>query len=125
MERGLLKNLLDHLIAHPLGAFALLASAAFIEAFGDSLFQTGLHRSTGGVRLFFFVSGALVLTSYGVVVNVPRWDFGKLIAVYVTLFFLVAQILAKLRFGQSPTLPICVGGSLIVAGGIIIAFWRV
>jgi small multidrug resistance family-3 protein len=40
------------------------------------------------------------------------------------LFFLVAQILAKVRFNQSPTIPIYVGGSLITTGGIIIAFWR-
>jgi hypothetical protein len=125
MERGLVKNLLDHLIAHPLGAFALLAFAAFLEAFGDSLFQSGLYRSTGTVRMFFFLSGALVLAFYGLTVNVPRWDFGKLLGIYVVFFFLVAQILAKVRFGQSPTLPICVGGSLIVAGGVIIALWRV
>jgi hypothetical protein len=101
------KNIVDSIVAHPAGAFALLTVAAFLEAFGDSLFQSGIYRSTGAARGLLFVAGA-----------------GVLAGVYVVLFFLVAQILAKVRFNQSPTMPIYVGGSLITTGGIIIAFWR-
>ena len=119
-----MKNFLDGIVAHPVGAFVLLALAAFLEAFGDSLFQTGLYRSAGAGRAVFFVSGAAVLALYGFAVNLPHWDFGKLLGVYVVLFFLVAQVLAKVRFNQSPTAPIYVGGTLIATGGIIIAFWR-
>jgi len=36
----------------------------------------------------------------------------------------VAQVVAKVRFHQSPTVPIWVGGSLIVAGGLVITFWK-
>jgi hypothetical protein len=118
------KNIVDSIVAHPAGAFALLTVAAFLEAFGDSLFQSGIYRSTGAARGLLFVAGAVVLALYGFTVNIPHWDFGKLLGVYVVLFFLVAQILAKVRFNQSPTLPIYVGGSLITTGGIIIAFWR-
>jgi hypothetical protein len=118
------KNVLDTLVAHPVGAFSLLTVAAFLEAFGDSLFQSGIYRSTGLARGLFFVTGAIVLALYGFTVNIPHWDFGKLLGIYVVLFFLVAQVLAKVRFHQAPTLPIYVGGSLITAGGIIIAFWR-
>ncbi len=119
-----MKAILDEITAHPIGAFTLLAFAAFLEAFGDSLFQSGFQRPSGGSRFLFLACGAVVLASYGFTVNLPKWDFGKLLGVYVVLFFLVAQLLAKLRFGQSPTLPIYVGGSLIVAGGAIIAFWK-
>ena len=119
-----MKNFLDSLVAHPAGAFALLTLAAFLEAFGDSLFQSGLYRSTGAASGVFFLSGAIVLALYGFTVNIPQWDFGKLLGVYVVLFFLVAQVLAKVRFHQSPTKPIYLGGALITAGGFIIAFWR-
>ena len=119
-----MKNFLDSVVAHPAGAFALLTVAAFLEVFGDSLFQSGLYRSEGAARGLFFVSGAVVLALYGFTVNIPHWDFGKLLGIYVVLFFLVAQVLAKVRFHQSPTVPIYVGGSLITAGGILIAFWR-
>jgi hypothetical protein len=117
-------NLLDRLVANPLGVFAVLTLAAFLEAWGDSFFQVSFYRATGAGRVLAFVAGAVVLASYGAVVNVPRWDFGKLLGVYVVLFFLVAQVLARVRFGQAPTLPIYAGGTLIVAGGLVIAFWK-
>ncbi|MGA2357520.1 MAG: hypothetical protein ABSF66_00860 [Terriglobales bacterium] len=73
-------------------------------------------------RAFAFVVGAVSLAAYGLVVNAPRWEFGKLLGVYVVLFFLLAQIVARVRFGQAPTLPILIGGALIVAGGITISW---
>lgn len=117
-------NMLDRLVANPLGAFCVLTLAAFLEAYGDSFFQVSFYRSSGLGRVLAFVAGAAVLAAYGSVVNAPRWDFGKLLGVYVVLFFLMAQLLARVRFGQSPTPPIYAGGALIVAGGLVIAFWK-
>jgi small multidrug resistance family-3 protein len=117
-------NALSRLVQYPLGAFAVLSFAAFLEAWGDSFFQAGFYRASGFGRLAALVLGALVLAAYGATVNVPRWDFGKLLGVYVVLFFLLAQLLNKLRFGQSPTPPIYLGGALIVTGGLVIAFWK-
>ncbi len=119
-----MRNILDTIVAKPLGAFALLGVAAFLEVLGDSFFQSGLYRASGATRTLFFVLGTLVLALYGLSVNSPRWDFGRLLGVYVALFFVVAQIVSKLRFDQTPTIPIYVGGSLIVAGGLLIAFWQ-
>lgn len=117
-------NLLNKLTSLPAGAILVLACAAFLEAFGDSLFQTGFYRTSGWGRVGAIVAGALVLSAYGAFVNLPRWDFGRLLGVYVVLFFVVAQVLNKLRFGQSPTRPIYLGGLLILAGGAVIAFFK-
>ena len=117
-------SVLNRLVANPLGAFAVLSLAAFLEAYGDSFFQIGLHRSTGWGRVVALLAGVVVLAAYGSVVNVAQWDFGKLLGMYVVLFFLMAQVLNRLRFGQSPTVPIYAGGALIVAGGAIMAFWK-
>lgn len=117
-------SLLSRFVSNPFSSAVLLAFAAFLEAWGDSFFQVSLHRSSGAARVLAWLTGALVLAGYGTVVNLPKWDFGKLLGVYVVLFFVVAQILAKVRFGQSPTLPIYAGGSLIVLGGAVVAFWR-
>jgi hypothetical protein len=119
-----LKTILDQLLAHRGGALLILSAAAFFEAFGDSLFQSGLYRTSGLMRVLSFAGGAGTLALYGLVVNLPRWDFGKLLGIYVVLFFLVTQILAKVRFNQSPTPPILLGGSLIVIGGLVITFWK-
>jgi small multidrug resistance family-3 protein len=116
-----MRNFLDHIVAHRSGALLVLLLAAFLEVYGDSSFQTALYRSSGIGRTIAFLCGAASLAAYGLVVNAPRWDFGKLLGVYVVLFFLVAQIVARLRFGQTPTLPVVFGGTLIVAGGVIIS----
>lgn len=115
---------LDRFVANPLGALGVLCVAAFLEAWGDSFFQTSFYRTSGLARVLAFFAGAAVLAAYGSVVNVPRWDFGKLLGVYVALFFLAAQLLAKVRFGQSPTPPIYVGGAMIVVGGLVMALWK-
>jgi drug/metabolite transporter superfamily protein YnfA len=117
-------QILNRLVANPAGAVAFLFLAAFLEAFGDSMFQTAFYRQTGAGRWLAIGLGGLVLAAYGATVNLPRWDFGRLLGVYVAAFFVVAQVLNKVRFGQAPTLPIWVGGSLVVAGGLVMALWQ-
>ena len=119
-----MKELLTQLTATRAGTFAVLLLAAFLEAYGDSSFQQGLYRASGVARYAAFALGALTLAGYGLAVNTPPWDFGKLLGLYIVLFFLVVQVVAKVRFQQTPTLPTLVGGSLIVAGGAVITFWK-
>jgi drug/metabolite transporter superfamily protein YnfA len=102
-----------------------LLLAAILEAGGDALVRCGLHSPNTGSRIGLFSVGAIVLFGYGLVVNAPPWDFGRLLGVYVTLFFLVAQIINLVFFGTRPDLPILVGGAFIIAGGLIMTFWRV
>jgi hypothetical protein len=116
-----MKSLLDHIVTHRSGALLILLLAAFLEAYGDSSFQAALYRSSGVSRTIAFLGGVASLAAYGLVVNAPPWDFGKPLGVYVVLFFLVAQLVARVRFGQTPTLPVFLGGTLIVAGGMIIS----
>ncbi len=117
-----MRNLLDQIVSHRGGALLILLLAAVLEAYGDASFQMALYRSSGFSRTVAFLCGAASLAAYGLVVNAPRWNFGKLLGAYVVLFFLVAQVVARMRFGQSPTLPVVLGGTLIVAGGLIISF---
>ena len=102
----------------------LLMLAASLEAGGDALVRKGLHGPALPTRLTFLASGAVVLFTYGVVVNLPPWDFGRLLGVYVALFFLVAQLINWLAFGVTPGLRILVGGVLIIAGAMVITFWE-
>ncbi len=102
----------------------VLAAAAVLEAGGDALARTGLHAHAMATRLGFFALGAVVLFSYGITVNLPNWDFGKLLGVYVCFFFVVAQIINLAAFGVRPGLPILCGGALIVSGGLLLTFWK-
>lgn len=117
-------TLFNQLVASPAGAFLLLAIAAILEVFGDACFQSAMYQTAGAKRAAWFLGGTLVLVFYSLFVNTPKWDFGKLLGVYVVLFFVVAQIVAKLRFQQSPTPPIYVGGTLIVLGGAVMTLWK-
>lgn len=105
-------------------ALFLLLVAAVLEAGGDALVRSGLHSPMPLRRAALILLGGIVLMSYGIIVNLPPWDFGRLLGVYVTLFFLVAQLINWLGFGLKPTVPILVGGALIMMGGLVISFWR-
>lgn len=105
-------------------ALLLLVAAAGLEVGGDALVRGGLFGPTFPRRALFLVLGALVLFVYGCVVNLPRWDFGRLLGIYVAAFFVVAQIINWAGFGQKPTLPLLVGGGLIVGGGLVITLWK-
>jgi len=101
-------------------AFLILVGAATLEVGGDALVRWGLKSG----RLLGFALGAAVLFLYGLSVNLPKWDFGKLMGVYIALFFLVSQLTAVFIFHERPALPTLVGGALIVLGGLVIAFWK-
>jgi hypothetical protein len=103
-------------------ALGILFVAAVLEAGGDALVRTGLHAHALAARLLFFALGAIILFSYGYVVNTPPWDFGKLLGVYVVFFFVVAQLINWGFFHQKPSGAILLGGGFIVLGGAIISF---
>ena len=107
-----------------LAALLVLAAAALLEAGGDAIVRTGLHAGSGALRLGLILAGGLVLLGYGVVVNTPSWDFGRLLGVYVSLFFVAAQLVNLCAFHVRPGLPTLAGGGLIIAGGLLMTFWH-
>jgi small multidrug resistance family-3 protein len=107
-----------------LAILAVLIAAAALESGGDALARSGLHAHATLIRIGFFAATAMVLFIYGITVNLPPWDFGKLLGVYVALFFVVAQLINLFAFGMKPSLPIYCGGVLIVSGGLLMTFWR-
>ena len=117
-------NAISQLVQSPLGAFVFLTVAAVLESYGDSCFQATMYHSTGTASAGAAIVGAIVLVAYGVMVNLPRWDFGRLIGIYVAVFFISAQVINRVRFGHAPTPPIYAGGALIVAGGLVMTFWK-
>ena len=101
----------------------LLALAAIFEAAGDAFIRSGLRR-TGFPTVALMAAGTLALFLYGYFVNVAPWDFGRLLGIYMTLFFVMAQVFSWLIFHQPPEKPVLVGGALIMAGGAIMVVWK-
>ena len=102
----------------------LLVLAALLEAGGDAIIRIGLGHGAAGARIAWIVAGGLVLAAYGVLVNQPGWDFGRLLGAYVAVFFATAQAIDLVVFGRAPTWPVLAGGVLVVAGGLVVAMWR-
>lgn len=102
----------------------LLLVAAILEVGGDAIVRVGLRSPGGAGRLAAFALGAAVLFGYGIFVNTAPADFGRLLGIYVVMFFVVAQIVNRVAFGMAPSLPILVGGAFVVAGGAIMTLWR-
>jgi small multidrug resistance family-3 protein len=101
----------------------LLLLAALLEAGGDALVRTGLHGAVSS-RAIWLLAGGVVLFAYGVAVNTPAWDFGRLLGIYVVFFFVVAQFISWVFFHQKPDAGVWAGGALIVLGGIVLTVWR-
>jgi len=110
--------------ASPLGVFAILAIAAYLEVYGDACFQNALFHSIGSRKILGFAAGTIILALYSLFLNSSGLDFGKLLGLYVVLFFVIAQLVAWLKFDQRPTPAIYAGGSLIILGGVVMSVWR-
>lgn len=99
----------------------LLIGAALLEVGGDAAVRRGLVET----RTLWLLVGAVMLVAYGFVVNGNRsMDFGRLLGVYIAVFFVVSQAIAVLAFGEWPTRSAAVGGALIVAGGVVLQAGR-
>ncbi len=92
----------------------ILIGAAILEVGGDALMRLGLHGARGWI-----LAGAAALTAYGVVVNQGQLDFGRLMGVYIAVFFVMSQIIAIAIFHQVPGRATLAGGAFIVVGGVL------
>jgi len=96
-----------------------LVAAALAEVLGD----LGMRLGLGG-RAWGYALGGLLLAGYGLLVNQPALAFGRALGLYIAVFFVVSQAVAFLTLGERPSVPLLIGGSLIVAGGLVIHFAR-
>ena len=53
----------------------------------------------------------------------PFEDAGA-VGLYIATLFVVWQIINFVAFRTSPNLPSVVGGALVIAGGLLITFWK-
>ena len=96
-----------------------LVAAALAEVLGD----LGMRLGLGG-RAWGYAFGGLLLAGYGLLVNQPALAFGRALGLYIAVFFVVSQAVAFLALGERPSVPLLIGGSLIVAGGLVIHLAR-
>ena len=84
----------------------------------------GIYHHVGSARLVIFLAGALLLFGYGFTLNLAPLEFGRVVGLYIATLFVIWQVINFIAFNTLPTVPILVGGTLIIAGGMIITFWK-
>ena len=99
-------------------SYIIFVGAAILEISGDAIIRKGL-RTSGFVLV---VLGFVILGCYGIVVNSVKWDFSKLIGVYVGIFATVSIIVGRFFFKENIPASTWIGLIVIIIGGIIIQF---
>jgi drug/metabolite transporter superfamily protein YnfA len=100
------------------GAWLVFIAAAILEVGGDALIRKGLR----GSGLALIVAGFVALGCYGLVVNIVRWDFSRLLGVYVAVFAVISVLAGRVVFREDVPVSTWIGLAVIVAGGLIIQF---
>ena len=106
------------------GPFVFLLIATTLEVSGDAIVRMGLFHHVGMARIGFMLLGAVLLLGYGTFVNLAPLEFGQVAGLYIATLFVVWQVITYIAFRSLPSLPILVGGTLIVAGGLIVSLWK-
>ena len=99
-------------------AWLVFFAGALLEVGGDAAIWRGLR----GKMLGLVLAGFLALGCYGLLVNSLKWDFSKLLGVYVG-FFAFASVLCGRFFLREHVPPSTwFGLGLIMAGCLVIQF---
>jgi hypothetical protein len=112
-------NFLRHL---PVWAFLLIATT--LEVTGDAVIRIAIYNHAGVTRIGCMLAGAMLLLGYGSALNLAPVEFGRVVGLYVATLFVVWQVINLIVFRTLPGLPVLVGGALVIAGGLIITFWK-
>ncbi|HEY2634951.1 MAG TPA: hypothetical protein VGI51_09510 [Steroidobacteraceae bacterium] len=101
----------------------LLVIATTLEVSGDAVVRMAIYHHVGASRFALFLGGAALLFGYGSFLNLAPVEFGRVVGLYMATLFVVWQLINFVAFRTLPTMPILVGGGLVIAGGAIITFW--
>ncbi len=99
-------------------AWIIFIAAAVLEVGGDAVVRKGLR----GNNFIFILAGFAVLGSYGLVVNMVKWDFSKLLGVYVAVFAVISILFGRFVFEENIPASTWLGLAVIICGGMIIQF---
>lgn len=107
-----------------LPTFGFLILATTLEVTGDAVVRLSIYQYAGFQRFaLMLLLGAPLLLGYGICLNLAPVEFRQVVGLYIATLFIVWQFINFAFFRTLPTLPIVVGGSLIVVGGLIVTFW--
>jgi small multidrug resistance family-3 protein len=104
---------------------AYVITATIFEAVGDAVMRVAL-RSPYALpgRVVLFALASLLLTLYGLFLNLAPVEFATVTGTYLASLFVAFQIVNFLFFRHVPSSGVLVGGAFIVTGAAIIYYWK-
>ena len=96
----------------------ILIGAAILEVGGDAVVRRGLHAR----QVLMVALGFAILGSYGVVVNLIRLDFSRLLGAYVGFFALTSVLCGRFVFRELVLPSTWLGLALVMAGSFVIQY---
>src|SRR5947208_2486566 len=103
---------------------AFIIAATVFEAVGDAVMRIALHYHVMPWRLALFASATVLLALYGVFLNLAPVEFAEATGIYIAALFVMFQLVNYLFFRHVPSAGTLLGGTLIVAGAVIVYFWK-
>ena len=84
-----------------------------------------MHITLAGVLACgLIVVGAALVFGYATFLNLAPLEFREVVGLYIATLFIVWQVINFVFFRTLPTMPVVIGGAMIVAGGLIVTFWQ-
>ena len=99
-------------------AWIVFTFSALLEVGGDAVVRHGLR----GSRYALIALGFAMLGCYGLLVNTVKWDFSRLLGVYVVFFSVVSVLFGRFVFRESIPASTWAGLGVIALGGLLIQF---
>ena len=103
---------------------AFIIAATIFEAVGDAIMRIALHYPVMPSRVFLFALATLLLALYGASLNLAPVEFAEATGIYIASLFVAFQAVNYAFFHHKPTPAVLVGGSLIIAGAVVVAVWK-
>ena len=109
-----------------LQSVAFLVAATVLEVSGDATVRIALHNyaAVNAIRIGLFVLGAALVFGYATFLNLAPLEFREVVGLYIATLFIVWQVINFAFFRTLPTIPVLVGGAMIVTGGAVVSFWK-
>ncbi len=99
-------------------AWFVFILAALLEVGGDAVIRRGLR----GHKIGLVLAGFVTLGCYGLLVNSIKWDFSRLLGVYIGFFALASILFGRVVFQETIPSSTWLGLGLIVSGCLVIQF---
>jgi hypothetical protein len=104
--------------------FAFVLVATMFEAAGDAVIRISLNHGSTAYRVIFYIVGSVLLALYGTSLNLAPVEFAEVTGLYIALLVVMFQIANFVFFRTAPTGGVLAGGSLVIAGGLLMYFFK-